>query len=105
MIQDRGPVLKQAETELWPKENPRALEQGRITFQPHTYFAENPIKQAAVYWLRATMHAMSDENCSKILAAIKPSMGPQSRILLWFVHRPYLLLALKTFRNVLTLNS
>ena len=83
MVQDRAPVLKQAETEFWPKENAAALEQGRVTFQAHSLFAENPIKNAEVYWLRAIMHAFSDASCVLLLAALKPSMGPNSRILLW----------------------
>ncbi|KAH8882922.1 O-methyltransferase A [Thozetella sp. PMI_491] len=82
VVQDREAVLKQAEAEFWPKSNPQALAEGRVQFMPHTYFAENPVKYADVYWFRAIMHSMSDENCAKMLAAIKPSMGPKSRVLL-----------------------
>lgn len=52
VLQDRGPVLKQAEGEVWPKENPTALENGRIRFMEHDFFKKNPIEGADVYWLR-----------------------------------------------------
>lgn len=55
MVQDRGPVLKQAQEEVWPKENPRALEDGRVRFVEHDFFERNPIEGADIYWLRAIL--------------------------------------------------
>ena len=52
IIQDRGPVLKQAQEEVWPKENPEALKQGRVRFMEHDFFEKNPVQGADVYWLR-----------------------------------------------------
>lgn len=83
VIQDRAPVLKQAETAVWPKESPDALKAGRVRFLPHDMFEPNPVKDADVYWLRYIMHDWSDDYCVRILSAIKPSMGPRSRILIW----------------------
>lgn len=85
IIQDRAPVLKQAETEIWPRQHPAALAtQGRrVRFQPHDFFEPNPVAHADVYWLRYVLHDWSDEYCVRILAAIKPAMGPRSRILIW----------------------
>ncbi|KAF2280130.1 O-methyltransferase A [Westerdykella ornata] len=82
VVQDRAPVLQQAETFVWPKENPTALSQGRVTFTPHDFFSDNPVKGAEVYWLRYIIHDWSDEYCVKILSAIRASMGPKSRILI-----------------------
>jgi hypothetical protein len=75
-------VLKQGELDFWPGANPEALEQGRVTFMPHTLFAPNPVKDADVYWLRSILHAWDDDNCVKILAAVKAGMSPKSRIIL-----------------------
>jgi len=83
IVQDRPPVLEQAKSEFWPIEDPTALEQGRVVLQPHDFFTENPVKNAEVYWLRYIIHDWSDDYCVKILGAIKPSMGPRSRILIW----------------------
>ncbi|KAK4186762.1 putative methyltransferase [Podospora australis] len=82
VIQDREPVLKQGELEVWPKEHPEGLRSGRVRFMPHDMFKPNPIKAADVYWLRYIMHDWSDNYCVEILSAIKASMGPTSRILI-----------------------
>ncbi|KAI2488246.1 O-methyltransferase A [Pyrenophora tritici-repentis] len=82
VIQDRAAMLEQAEKVVWPKDNPDAVAQKRVQFCPHDFFEPNPIKNADVYWLRYVMHDWSDDFCVRILAAIKPSMGPRSRILI-----------------------
>ena len=83
MIQDRAAVLKQAETQVWPKNNKAALDAGRVQFMPHDFFNPNPIKNADVYWVRHVLHNWSDDYCVRILTGIKSAMGPKSRILLW----------------------
>jgi O-methyltransferase domain len=83
VIQDRAPVLQQAETVVWPAENALALKEGRVKFTPHDFFDENPVKNADVYWLRYIIHDWSDEFCVKILSAIRKSMGTRSRLLIW----------------------
>lgn len=55
VIQDRAPVLKQGQEDVWPKENPKALAEGRVTFTPHDFFKPNPVKGADVYWMRYVM--------------------------------------------------
>jgi len=52
IVQDRGAVLKQAQEEVWPKENPEALNSGRVSFMQHDFFQDNPVKGADIYWLR-----------------------------------------------------
>ncbi len=52
IVQDRAPVLKQAKQVVWPKENPSALAEGRVTFVEHDFFQPNPVRDAEVYWLR-----------------------------------------------------
>lgn len=52
IIQDRGPVLQQAEQVTWPKDAPAAIAQGRVEFVEHDFFLPNPVHGAEVYWLR-----------------------------------------------------
>jgi len=85
VLQDRGPVLRQAELEIWPKENSAALKEGRISFVHHDFFDTNPTKGADVYWLRYVLHDWSDDYCVRILSAIRSSMGMKSRILIWYI--------------------
>ncbi|KAI4864285.1 S-adenosyl-L-methionine-dependent methyltransferase [Hypoxylon rubiginosum] len=82
VVQDRAPALKQAQTEVWPRENPAALKAGRVQFVEHDFFKSNPTPNADVYWLRYIIHDWSDDYCVQILSAIKPAMGPRSRILI-----------------------
>ncbi|KAL9599305.1 MAG: hypothetical protein Q9219_003932 [cf. Caloplaca sp. 3 TL-2023] len=82
IIQDRAPVLEQAKAAVWPKENPEAVESGRVSFVAHDFFIENPVKGADIYWLRYIIHDWSDDYCVRILAAIRAAMAPQSRILI-----------------------
>jgi hypothetical protein len=82
IVQDRAPVLEQAQTAVWPRENPDALKAGRVQFIPHNFFEPNPVHGADVYWLRYVIHDWSDDYCVKILSAIRERMGPNSRILI-----------------------
>ena len=56
VVQDRGPVLQQAEHNVWPKENPSALAEGRVKFMQHDFFQQNPVQGAAIYWLRYVLY-------------------------------------------------
>lgn len=81
VLEDRGPVIQQAQTEVWPRENPQALAEGRIKFVQHNFFEENPVKNADVYWMRYIIHDWADDYCVKIFKGIKAAMGPRSRLL------------------------
>lgn len=54
----------------------------RFTFQEHDFYAPQPVKHAAVYFLRMIMHDYSDAYCLRILRRIVPSMAPTSRIVI-----------------------
>ena len=51
-VQDRGPVIKQALEQIWPKENPEALDGGKVKFTEHSFFNKNPTEGAEIYHLR-----------------------------------------------------
>jgi hypothetical protein len=52
VVQDRGPVIKQGLEQVWPKENPEALNSGRVQFLEHSFFNKNPTEGAEIYFLR-----------------------------------------------------
>ena len=88
VVQDRGPVLEQGEHTVWPKENPLALADGRITFMEHDFFNVNPVKDADVYWLRYIMSVTSYSELLLLLPfvpIIPSSLDVQSH------HKPYVL--------------
>jgi hypothetical protein len=51
-VQDRGLVVKQGLEQVWPKENPDAIADGRIKFVEHSFFEKNPHEGADIYHLR-----------------------------------------------------
>lgn len=55
VLQDRKVTINKAKTEIWPKENPRALANGKIDFVEHDFFQPNPTPGADVYWLRSVL--------------------------------------------------
>lgn len=60
---------------------PEAL-RPRVEFMAHDMFTAQPVKGAAVYFLRMILHDYSDEWATRILRAIVPSMAPHSRIVI-----------------------
>lgn len=75
IVQDRrGPV------EQGSLETPASLSD-RITFQEHDFFHEQPVRNAALYFLRWILHDWPDDAAVTILRQIARAMGPQSRIL------------------------
>lgn len=51
VVQDRAQIIDQARS-FWEREQPDALEKGRVQLIPHDFFKENPIKGADAYILR-----------------------------------------------------
>ncbi|GBE80928.1 O-methyltransferase gedA [Sparassis crispa] len=81
VVQDRAPVIEQAKT-VWQREQPDALESGRVKLMPHNFFIENPVKGADIYLLRYILHDWEDDRCVDILASLRTALGPHSRILI-----------------------
>ena len=91
-------MLEQAK-ELWAKELPGHVAANRVSFVPHDFFTEQPVKGAAVYNLRyimsvsptpraapsspASRHDWDDERALTILRGLRPALGADSRILIW----------------------
>ena len=63
VIQDRAPILEKARG-IWGAQNPQALEEKRVEFQPHNFFKQNPRKGADIYFLRYIMYVHLRLCCS-----------------------------------------
>ncbi|KAI1817385.1 putative O-methyltransferase [Poronia punctata] len=58
---------------------------GRITFQQHDFFQQQPITDASAFLLRQILHNYNDEDASKILRALVPALekcGPETAVLI-----------------------
>ncbi|KAF2805009.1 putative O-methyltransferase [Mytilinidion resinicola] len=68
VVQDVREVLEGAEAKV-----PEGLE-GRVGFQVHDFFAEQPVKGARVYLLRYVLHDWPDKYCIRMLRALVPAL-------------------------------
>ncbi|KAF2493859.1 O-methyltransferase [Lophium mytilinum] len=55
---------------------------GRIQFQAHDFYTEQPVKNADVYFFRWIIHNQSDKYGVKILQALIPALKPGARIII-----------------------
>lgn len=69
-------------TALGEKNLPGRL-RDRITFMPHDFFQEQPVKGAEVYMLRWILHDWSDKYALKILRALIPALKKGATVLLF----------------------
>ncbi|KAK7191492.1 hypothetical protein DPSP01_011009 [Paraphaeosphaeria sporulosa] len=53
-----------------------------LEFQEHDFFKDQPIKGAKFYYLRHILHDWTDEDSIRILKAVVPALGPDSRIVI-----------------------
>ncbi|THC92138.1 hypothetical protein EYZ11_008383 [Aspergillus tanneri] len=55
---------------------------GRVEFMEHDFFRTQPVRDAAVYYLRHILHNWGDRYAIKILKHLTPAMGAGSRVLI-----------------------
>ena len=77
IVQDLPGTVKEGERLL-----PASLE-GRVTFMPHDFFTEQPVKGADVYFFRFILHNWSDKYCTKILKNLLPAMKDGSKVVIY----------------------
>ncbi len=77
IVQDLPGTAKEGERLL-----PEVLKE-RITFMPHDFFTEQPVKEADVYFFRFILHNWSDKYCIEILKNLLPAMKDGSRVVIY----------------------
>ncbi|TFK47370.1 O-methyltransferase [Heliocybe sulcata] len=88
VIQEREQVVKDGEA-YWSETYPEALKSGRITFQAHEFFNENPQKNASVFLVRTVLHDWPDSDSMKILSHLRQAATPKTRLLIGDYMIPY----------------
>ncbi|KAL0948448.1 hypothetical protein HGRIS_011021 [Hohenbuehelia grisea] len=61
---------------------PGSIESGRVTFQGHDFFADQPVKKPSVFVLKHIVHNWSDPYAEKILRQLRAAAGPETTLLL-----------------------
>jgi O-methyltransferase domain len=75
VVQDLPGVSAQGEANL-----PAELKD-QVSFMPHDFFTENPVKDAAAFFFMNTIHTWSDKYVVKIFQHLTSSIQPGARIL------------------------
>ncbi|KAJ7593960.1 S-adenosyl-L-methionine-dependent methyltransferase [Mycena floridula] len=75
----------QAAAPYWEaQENgPEALKNGQVKLQVHDFFSPQPVKNAAVYFLRYIIHDWSDKEAKQILSQLRAAAGPTSKLVVF----------------------
>ena len=101
VIQDRAAVAKEGE-QLWKANMPGFIEsgivqlQGRFCYlsvllrsqrnvftQGHDFFAEQPIRNADIFFLRFVVHNWSDKYATKILSNLRAAAQPTTKLVIF----------------------
>lgn len=80
IVQDLPQIIEQAKnpaTTLIPEDL-----RDRIEFVAHDFYKPNPVRGAAVYFLRTIVHMLPDEKAIKVLKNLVDAMNPSSRLVI-----------------------
>jgi len=89
IVQDLEKVVKYDAPKYWEAEMPSALAGGMVTFQANSFFESQPVKGAAVYFMRSILHDWPDEKCVQILRILREAASPSSRVVVFDMLVPY----------------
>ncbi|KAE9406823.1 S-adenosyl-L-methionine-dependent methyltransferase [Gymnopus androsaceus JB14] len=82
VVQDLDTVMPSGE-EFWDVQSPGTLQSGRVTLQVHNFFDPQPVKNAAIYFLRVILHDWPDKDAHIILAHLRDAAGPSSKLVIF----------------------
>lgn len=82
VVQDLKEVIPEAE-KLWAAEYPGSIANGRVALQVHDIFKPQPIKAAAVYYMRFILHDWNTSKSIEILKNIRAAASPSSKLVVW----------------------
>ncbi|KAI0755412.1 O-methyltransferase [Irpex lacteus] len=81
IVQDRAPVIENDAPKFWEAELPEAITSGRVQLQVHDIFKPQPVRDAAVFFLRAISHDWSDDYCVKFLTQLREAATPNTQLI------------------------
>ncbi|KAI0795363.1 S-adenosyl-L-methionine-dependent methyltransferase [Irpex lacteus] len=80
VVQDRAPLIENEATKFWNEKFPEAISSGRVKLQGHDIFSPQPVRNAAVFLVRAITHDWSDEYCVKFLTQLRAAATPSTQL-------------------------
>ncbi|KAJ7159946.1 O-methyltransferase [Mycena crocata] len=79
--QDRAPVIEQAKA-YWTENYRTHVDSGLNTYPVHDFFAPQPVKNADIFLLRQIVHDWPDDSAVRILAHLRSSAAPGSKLVI-----------------------
>ncbi|KAJ3730279.1 S-adenosyl-L-methionine-dependent methyltransferase [Lentinula raphanica] len=72
-----------AARKFWDEKYPEAVKTGQVQLQAHNFFDPQPVKHAAIYFLRLIVHDWPDHDAIKILTNLRSAAGADSKLVLF----------------------
>ncbi|KXN81029.1 Sterigmatocystin 8-O-methyltransferase [Leucoagaricus sp. SymC.cos] len=88
VVQDLPPVIEGAKP-FWQANFPEAIANGRVKLEAHDFFQPQPVKGAAVYFLRFVIQDWPDSESVKILKCVREAASASSKLILFETGVPY----------------
>jgi len=88
IVQDLQKEITEGE-KFWASGAPDLISSGRVQLQVHNFFEPQPVKDAAVYFMRVVIHDWPDAPAKEIMANTRKAAGPNSKLVLFDLVMPY----------------
>jgi len=88
VVQDLDKQIDLAK-DFWNTKLPEAITTGKVQLQAHDFFKPQPVKGAAVYFMRVVLHDWNDTESKKIMANLRAVANKSSKLVLFELLIPY----------------
>ncbi|KAJ7489535.1 S-adenosyl-L-methionine-dependent methyltransferase [Mycena latifolia] len=88
IVQDLQKEISEGE-KFWATSAPELVSSGRVQLQVHNFFEPQPVKDAAVYFMRVVIHDWPDVTAKEIMANTRKAAGAGSKLVLFDLVMPY----------------
>ncbi|KAI0063931.1 S-adenosyl-L-methionine-dependent methyltransferase [Artomyces pyxidatus] len=83
VVQDLPEVIDGQARTYWEGQSPQSVSDGTVTLQTHNFFEPQPVKDAAVYFMRMIMHNWPDATSITILKHLRAAAAPSSKLVIF----------------------
>ncbi|KAI0064197.1 S-adenosyl-L-methionine-dependent methyltransferase [Artomyces pyxidatus] len=83
VVQDLPKVIGDQASKYWEQQSPQSISEGTVTLQTHSFFGPQPVKDAAVYFMRMIIHDWADAESITIMKHLRAAAGPSSKLIIF----------------------